>query len=43
MVRKKRRVRGIELGSIGKGSSVVGLAENGMFERRLSGNEIVGK
>lgn len=40
VVWKKRRVRGIELGSIGKGSSVVDLAENGTFEQRLSGNEI---
>lgn len=37
---KERRVRGIELGSIGKGSSVVGLTENGTFERRLAENEI---
>ena len=39
-VEKERRVRGIELGSIEKGSSVAGLSENGTFEQRLVGNEI---
>lgn len=38
--KRERRVRGIELGSIEKGSSVAGLSENGTFEQRLVGNEI---
>lgn len=37
---KERRIRGIEFGSIKKGSSLVGLSENRTVYQRLVGNGI---